>query len=339
MPVHNRETFLRESIDSVINQSFDDFEFIIISQDPTAKIREILDNYQLKDDRIRVHFQREHGLAEARNIGCKLSQGKYIAWMDSDDISLPERLEKQFKFMEAHPDVGICGSWVKVIGGLSDHCVWKYPSSDQRIRCELFFNSAFANSSIIMQRMLVSSMDSPFDTSYRLAEDYDLWLRASLITNFSNIEEVLVLYRIHSEAVTQRNQGHVQKMAYRVRLIQLNRLGIDPSEYEAELHNAIASWMFQTDQNFVEQVESWLCKIKSANTLKSIYPEPTFSQVLAEKWFCVCMHASGLGLWAWRAFWKSSLVEDSEISLRQRIKFALACGISYSHDPRRILSG
>jgi glycosyltransferase involved in cell wall biosynthesis len=330
MPVHSREVFLDESIESILSQTFNDLELIIICEDPTNDICKNIDNYREKSKKINVHYQESHGLAEARNIGCKLARGKYIAWMDSDDISLPERLEKQFEFMEAHPDVGICGTRVRIIDGHSNKTMQEYPTTDREIQCELFFRSALANSSVIMQRKLIESMDLPFDIEYKLAEDYDLWVRASKLTHFANLDDVLVLYRLHSESISQKHQTDMQKMTDKIRLNQLINLGIDPSGEEAELHNSIASWKFSNSMDFVEKSDVWLSKIQSINQARSCYPEPTFSNALAKHWFAICNHASSLGHWTWKTYWNSQLSKMSKLSSREKIMFALKCGMKYA---------
>ena len=102
MPIYKGDEYLSAAVDSILNQTFSDFEFIIICDDPTEKTRQILDKYKQSDSRIRVYYQEREGLVNSLNRGCSLAQGEYIARMDADDISLPERFEKQVKFLDSN---------------------------------------------------------------------------------------------------------------------------------------------------------------------------------------------------------------------------------------------
>ena len=112
MPAYNAAEYLDEAIRSILNQTFRDFEFIIINDGSTDDSISILDKQQKLDSRIRVYHQENQGMIAALNRGCRLARGKYIARMDADDISLPGRLEKQLKYMERHPQIGILGTWI-----------------------------------------------------------------------------------------------------------------------------------------------------------------------------------------------------------------------------------
>jgi len=115
MPAYNAEMYVERAIESILNQMYRDFEFIIIDSSTDAT-SEIIAGYQQIDDRIRFRYQENLGLVDALNIGCRLSRGKYIARMDADDVSLPERLQKQIaRAMERHPEVGIIGKWTEYI--------------------------------------------------------------------------------------------------------------------------------------------------------------------------------------------------------------------------------
>ena len=115
MPAYNAEKYITEAIDSILFQTFKDFEFIIINDASTDSTKDIIESY--KDPRIKlVNNEQNKGVAKSLNIGISVACGKYIARMDADDIALPERFQKQFDFMEQHPNIDVCGSWAKKTG-------------------------------------------------------------------------------------------------------------------------------------------------------------------------------------------------------------------------------
>lgn len=327
MPVYNSDRFLQEAINSILSQTLKDFEVVIVAGNSTDKSDAILENFRKKDKRINVVHQEHDGLVSALNMGCLLARGKYIARMDADDISLQERLEKQVSFMEAHPDVGVCGTWTKIIGCKSGD-IWRYPSDDERIRCEMFFNSCFVHPSVVMRRDLLALFDLPYDPKFIHAEDYELWVRLSRYTRFANLPKVLLYHRLHSNNVGSMYTAEQETTADRIRHNQLLQLDITPSQEESILHRSIASRKFQADKDFVEKSEEWLRKIKQSNETLQCYPEPAFSKVLAEYWFAVCNHASSLGSWSWKIFWQSPL-SKSELNPKRKMEFAVKCGIKY----------
>ena len=112
MSAYNAAAYLDEAVSSILDQTFRDFEFIIINNGSTDDTGPILDKYQKLDSRIRVYYHEQQGLARALNYGCRLARGQYIALMDADDISYAQRLEKQLEYIEGHPQIGILGTWI-----------------------------------------------------------------------------------------------------------------------------------------------------------------------------------------------------------------------------------
>ena len=138
MSVYNGAPYLHEAIKSILGQTWSDFEFIIINDGSTDDSLQIINSFN--DPRIIVIDQENIGLADSLNKGLDLAQGDLIARMDADDISLPYRLQKQIEFMINHPMVGVCGSWVKTVGG-AEETVWSYPEKDEDIKATMIFES------------------------------------------------------------------------------------------------------------------------------------------------------------------------------------------------------
>lgn len=324
MSVYNGEKYLREAVDSIFGQTFGDFEFIIINDGSTDKTQEILDTY--KDPRIVQINQDNMGLTGSLNKGLHIARGEYIARMDSDDISLPHRLERQLSFMDANPEIGICGSWVEIIGEKGESKdTWRYPTEPGAIRCKMLFESALAHPSVMMRRTLFLERGLCYNKSYTRSQDYELWVRASRYTSLANIGEVLLLYRLHTSQVGRQSTVEQQSFADQIRLEQLNELGIRPSEEEFLLHKSLSLREFRTDKDFIRKTEAWLIGLKDKNMEKKVYPEPALLQVIAERWFAACSGAVSLGLWSWNTFRQSPLSSHANLGLKQRIVFALRC--------------
>lgn len=263
MPVYNGEAFLSEAIDSILNQTFADFEFIIVDNGSTDKTPEILARYARRDPRIRVHLQEKRGVAHAVNLAVSLATGRYIARMDSDDISLPARFQQQVDFLESHPDVGVLGGAMVVMTaeGKPIHLV-RPPCSDPEIRSAMERWSVMLNPTVMMKSKVALAV--PSRQQLRGAIDYDFFLRALERYQFANLDEVLLQRRIHANqvSVTQlKNQTMSCRAALaaadlrrsgrpdpldtvsEVDLPTLERLGINRSEFEKALLVNYALWM------------------------------------------------------------------------------------------------
>lgn len=325
MPVYKRDDYLSEAVDSVLNQTFYDFEFRIICDDPTEETRHILDRYQQKDSRIKIYYQKRQGLVKSLNKGFSLAKGEYIARMDADDISLSTRFERQIKFMDSNPDIGISGTWIKTIGDAPRY-VWKHPCDHETIRSKMLFESAIVHPSVIIRKNVFTKNGFYYDPDETYAEDYGLWVRAIKKLKFANIPEILLHYRIHNST---SNKSKQQEVANNIRLSQIKELGINPTNNEFEIHELISYYKSKPNKEFLISVNSWLEKLKIANLELKIYPEPAFSNFLGNQWFLACSASTNLGLDSWDLFKKSKLSKSIEIPETQKGKYILKAMIRH----------
>lgn len=235
MPVYNAENYLSEAIDSVLGQTFKDFEFIIIDDGSKDKSPKILKDYAARDKRIKLIAQENRGLVKSLNRGIKAAKGTYIARHDNDDKSAPERFNREIDFLQAHPDIVIVGSSVNVMDNKSQiihqHAVLL---QDPEIRQELLLRSPFAHGSVMFKRQ--TAIDAGlYDQHSELAEDYDLWLRMSKFGQLANLDEYLYCYREHDQGMSAINkhlqlqrQEEVRKKAWheRERLLPKRRINL-----------------------------------------------------------------------------------------------------------------
>lgn len=319
MPVYNGERYLREAIESILSQSLTDFEFLIINDGSTDNSIDIINSYS--DHRIRlVQNETNLGLIATLNKGINLAQGEYIARMDCDDISLSERLEKQYRFMECHPDIGICGTWLRSIGDNSG-LVCRFPTDPEQFRAELLFDSIIGHPSVMLRKSIIEQFNLYYDPTYCHAEDYDLWSRAVMHCKICSIPEMLVLYRYHSAQVSQQRSDQQKQTAGKVRLGQLRSLGVEPTPYEFSLHQAFGTMTHLKTSNFFTDATNWLVKLKKANAANRIYIEPQFSLMLCDRWFRLCLSAILKGRWTLRIVSFPKPIVGTFTGIRYAIKF------------------
>ena len=287
MSVYNGEKFLEESIKSILNQTFENFEFLIYDDGSTDNSVRIINN--CKDKRIHlVQNKQNRGLAANLNKGIKRARGKYIARMDDDDISLPNRLEEQYKFMESNRDIAVSGTWVKFIGKkintLEDN-VLKNPANPEMIRCCFLFNSVLKHPTVIFRKEVLDSEGYFYDEAFNRAEDYELWIRISKKHLLSNLERVLLHYRVHPDSVSRMHTEENIRQSNQIRKAQLLELGIQPSPVEMKMHFEI-SRLFQKEfpSHFFDAANRWLKKIYDSNRMKKIYDDETLLDMLADRW-------------------------------------------------------
>lgn len=249
MSVYNEpEEWLRESIDSILNQTFSDFEFIIINDNPERELNcKVLNDYQKQDERI-VVVENEYnvGLTKSLNKGLEIAKGKYIARMDADDISLPERLKKQVDFMENHEKVIVCGSEVKYFG-YKNHIQndWIY-EHDYDIKAQLLFGSCFIHPTVIIRKSILTTYHIQYDENYKQAQDYRLWELLVDYGEFHNIKIPLLCYRLSNQQITAR-------------------LGVNQSEYAGIIRQRIVEkWLKE------KEIDVTISDAIDFNTLKSI---------------------------------------------------------------------
>lgn len=323
MPIYNGETYLKEAIESILKQTFSDFEFLIINDGSSDASVDIIQS--IKDSRIRlIHNDSNLALVPTLNKGLELSRGEYVVRMDCDDISLPERLDKQVTFMDCHQEVGVCGTWMRRIG-IAQGRIFKRPTDDASIRCGMLFNNMLFHPSVIIRKKLIDEFSLRYNPHFRHAEDYELWVRCSEHALLANINEVLLEYRWHEGNISNRFKNEQDSSANRIRRNALKKLSIVPSHDEFELHLSIAQQEFEINKIFIDRLDAWLCKMKSANRCVCYYPEPTFSTLLFRQWCEVCANATELGWWTFKKFFNSLLNENTNLTFKQKARFAVQC--------------
>jgi len=202
MSVYNSEKYLKECIESVLNQTFGDFEFLIINDASTDNSRDIILSY--KDNRIKlIDNDVNIGLTKSLNKGIKLSKGKYIARMDADDVCVNSRFINQLNYMNENHKCIVCGTWAELIDENDNYLgELKYPVNNDKIRNSLFFYNCIVHSSVIIRKNILLDNSIFYDEEYKQTQDYDLWCRLTKYGEFYNYPKVLVEFRKHSNSIS-----------------------------------------------------------------------------------------------------------------------------------------
>lgn len=233
MPVYNGEDYLREAIDSILNQTFTDFEFIIINDGSTDNTKDIVLSYS--DSRI-VFLENEYnsGIVVTLNKGLDYAKGKYIARMDADDIALPERFEKQVDYMEKHKDIGALGTGTRIFGEDIETRDTHSTINSDKLKAELLFSTCMCHPSVMIRKSVLDLHHIRYDTQYRGAEDYELWWQIAMVSKIMTIPDVLHCYRIHPNQITQKKDRDYQMLLLRMLDLRMDTLGISLSNVEKE---------------------------------------------------------------------------------------------------------
>ncbi|MEO0132855.1 MAG: glycosyltransferase [candidate division WOR-3 bacterium] len=205
MPAYNAEKYISEAIESILNQTFKDFEFIIVDDASTDKTWEIIQEYARKDERIKsLKNDINMKIAKTLNYGIQHASGLYIARMDADDISLPERFELQVNFMNNNPDVVVLGGGMIIIDEDGKPISKRsYYSNDEEIRRHIFLFSPFCHPTIFIRKDAFDNTGG-YDPYYESAEDYELYSRLGRLGKFANLKEFIIKYRLTPNSVTAK---------------------------------------------------------------------------------------------------------------------------------------
>ncbi|MDX2256951.1 MAG: glycosyltransferase [Pseudanabaenaceae cyanobacterium bins.39] len=277
MPVYNGEKYLREAIDSILNQTFQDFEFLIMNDGSSDRSLEIIRSYN--DNRIKLFDSDQNkGHVYHLNYGIDIASGKYIVRMDADDISLPSRIEKQVTFMDNNPDIGVCGTWYEIID--SNVCC-KNPVDDVSIRLSLLTNSALGHPTVILRSKVLSDFNLHYDPLLVPAEDYWFWVNLSRYSKLANLPEILLQYRVHSNQISSSRKSDQQQKAQLIRNLQIEMLlersiTIDEQDYHSLLFQERGIY----DINKFVNVRLWVDTLINKNFLSRKYPHSDFSNIL-----------------------------------------------------------
>jgi glycosyltransferase involved in cell wall biosynthesis len=238
LPAYNAEKYIKQSIDSILNQTFTDFEFIIIDDCSTDSTWEIIKSYEKKDNRIvAVRNKQNLGIAGNLNKAISLSKGEYLARMDADDWSYPDRFQKQIDILEADKHTGIVGGFIDICDEeLNVLYLRKYDITDTEIRKNLFKNSPFCHPAVMYRHEV--TLDNEYNIELSPTEDYDFYFRVGNQWKFSNLKDTLLKYRTSKTQSSSLKANRQQYLTLYIRLKAIVEYG-----YKASTKDILSSLM------------------------------------------------------------------------------------------------
>lgn len=320
MPVRNGGSLLNAAIASIQRQTLKDWEMLVVddgSDDDSAERGEVAAN---GDGRIRLIRQDRLGLVTALNRAVAEAKGDYLARMDADDVSRPGRLMQQVEFLGTHPEVGVLGGAIRLVGARRG--VWRFPRDDGRLKASLLFTTPFAHPTVMMRASEIRQAGQGYREEFRAAEDLDLWARLAPIMRFANLPGVLLDYRVHPDQVTERDRPRMSANGAKVRLRMLAENGMEVRVEEKKLHENLVAGRPGT-LNDLTQTGRWLEKIAGACGGR-IAPMREMQQETASRWADFCSLHRREGLAAWRIFRTSPLAGSGLITRRRRARLLAA---------------
>jgi glycosyltransferase involved in cell wall biosynthesis len=322
IPVFNCQKYVLEAINSILNQTFSDFELIIIDDGSTDGTRKLLET--INDKRVKIFFNDKNmGQSYTRNKGLELAKGEYIAMLDADDVATPDRLEKQLLFFKKHSDCAAIGSFEGIIDEnsklIKNKVICRYTNPDYIYSSLLFLYPYITHRSVMAKTDLLKKIR--YDENFVTCQDYDLFSRICLAGyNLCNIGEVLVFRREHSNRITHNKWRLSFNKRKEIAKGLLEKLNVNFNEsdllrhvYLRKLH--VKRDSYKIDKSYLEWAESWLLRLIDANNKLKIYPDRAFKSLAGKCWYTVCFTNKEIKKQSIRIFFGSKLFKYALISL------------------------
>lgn len=287
LPVYNGRPHLEKALDSILSQSIKYIELIVIDDASTDETPLLLQAYSLRDSRIRIITNEYNlGVSASSNKGLRAARATMIARMDADDWSHPERLQRQYTFMQEHPRVTICGTFMQA---METRALWSAPTEDQELKCALLM-ATYLYQPTIMGHKEAFLQAGGYAENMSSAEDYDLWTRIALVpeNRFAVIPEPLVHYRLNLTAPRTEYRKRQRQQADDVRRRYLQDCGFSFSEPEWNTHQVLCRSKRALSFAELAACPLWMEELMRQNDLLKRFPAPTLRRLLARQWLAAC---------------------------------------------------
>ena len=282
MPVYNAENYVGSAIDSILKQTITDFEFLIFNDGSSDNSRQVIESF--KDPRIKLYdYTVNSGYVAHLNRGIELAAGKYIARMDADDISVPNRFETQVNFLEHHPEVGLCGAWILQFEGADEpgtQVLYKYPFDHDEICVKLLRHNSFAHPVVMMRRSVLMEHGLRYEPDFMPSEDARLWSIMRRYTRLHNIQKILLHYRKHNNQISTEKRDLRRRNTSRIKVEMIEEVTGPLSEKEKSIYSDVVHQTYSDSSDYISGVYALVNKIIDANNVKKVYSPRLLNQQL-----------------------------------------------------------
>ncbi|MEI7595860.1 MAG: glycosyltransferase family 2 protein [Bacteroidota bacterium] len=327
MIAFNASKYIAESIESVLCQTYSNWELIVIDDGSTDDTLKIANSYAVKDERIKVFSNGQNeGIVYSRNRAVHYSQGKYIAVLDSDDIALPDRLQKQVEFMDRNPDYGAVGSAFYFI---DEHGVeigrGELNAKPEYFRPLLLFNNFFLHSSVMMKTELIKQfLYRPLVKGCAPGEEYRLFVDIARNNIIWNLPDYLVKYREINTGISKVRKDKIDEYTDKIIISQLNSIGINPTKVELKLHKSIRFAFDGLSISQIKEIKKWMELLISQDAKYKIFGSD-LNNYLSNKFYEICRLNANLGLSVFILFKTSMFRRSKDISREMKAHLFSRC--------------
>lgn len=324
MPVYNASQYLAEAIESVLNQTYKDFVFVILNDNSSDNSLEIIRKFSIRDKRIVIHdFKENKGPAFLRNLAIKEAMTKYIALMDADDISMLSRFEIQIDFLEKNENIGLCGSWFTLFGTNITSRISKHYETHEELKPHFLTDCFIGNPSTVFRKEIMT--DNFFDKEYHPLDDYELWSRIIYQTQFYNIQKSLLMYRWHEKNISHDTKVNITSLHRKIRFNQLKALDI-----EGDLNTNLVylkALKFEEKVNFrnVSPIIEAGKELIETNKIKKVYNSIYFNKIIIDNLIATLLQSKKYDPFLLLKLHKQYAFLFSQFNFKQRFRLYRKC--------------
>jgi len=316
MPLYNSAAYVRHAVDSLLGQSYGDFELLVIddgsTDDGPDRVRAV------SDERIRLLTGHPNGgPGAARNRGLAVARGAFVGFLDSDDLAAPGALADLVESMRGSE---ILSGWHEGIDetGRLNGIDFKTGIPAEKLAPTMLFRNCMPTSMLLIKRECLEGQK--FDEDLEPVSDYDMWARLVVSRKARQLPQVVARYRSHPQSISHLRNATAADGLARIFRRQLARLGVEADAEELALHARLCSLTFGTPKATVLAAERWLLKLDAANANAGHYPVRAFREILGERWYGVCHSAGGNGFWTWGQYLGSPLSKWISLTAKERYR-------------------
>lgn len=298
IPCYNVESYVVESVSSIIDQTYTNLEIVIINDCSSDNTSHKLDELSKKDSRIKIYNNETNlKLIKTLNKGVELCNGKYIARMDADDISFPTRIEKQVSFLEQNADYDVVSTMFYTFRtGKSKHNLYINPKTYEELQAYLLFRSGICHPAVMIRKTLFTELGLKFEAKYLHVEDYALWSKALYCTKLANLDEPLLYYRVHEHQVSTLNEQKQIENKKEVFKIHCENLGLPSEPEDLDIYASVAECIpSKSSQNYLDSCEDFMKLLLEKNNKVQFCSPQYLERILSLHWIRICAN-SRLGL-------------------------------------------
>jgi len=327
IPCYNVENYVIEAVSSILNQTYKNIEVIAINDCSTDNTLEKLEYLAAQDSRMKIYTNETNlKLIDTLNKGIGLCNGKYIARMDADDISLPTRLEKQVEFLEKNPDYSVVSTMFYTFKtGSSKKNLYRNPVKFEELQASLLFNSTICHPASMIRKTLFTDLGLSFEKEYLHIEDYALWSKALYVTKLANVDEPLLLYRVHENQIStvhEQRQIENKKLVFK---IHCEKLGLTSDDDSLDIYASVAQSVPSISSfEYLSKCEEFMLNLLKKNIDMNFCSHSFLEEILSLHWLRLCAN-SRLGLNVLNKCFNSSLYKKTFYSRQDYLILYVKC--------------